>query len=179
MSFLKCFIKEHACHHPRTVFLYTLTDVATTTGTRGTTSVGSTSHLRVPSVDHFLRGLRLIKKKKNHVGSTSHQHISPFSCRPSPNRTQLLPLHGAYIASTPPAMNDATDKLSELLSAVRGRRTLDDALGFFRREPSTKTLLSTKNASAHPSTNSFSMSRTAHEASPTPPEGSLRTWKPP
>ena len=52
-------------------------------------------------------------------------------------------------------MNDATAKLSELLSAVRGRRTLEDALGFLRREPSTKTRLSTTYASAHPSANSF------------------------
>ncbi|KAJ1491952.1 hypothetical protein T484DRAFT_1742711 [Baffinella frigidus] len=39
-------------------------------------------------------------------------------------------------------MTDATAKLSELLSAARGRRMLDDAMGVVRREPSTKTLLS-------------------------------------
>ena len=52
-------------------------------------------------------------------------------------------------------MKDATDKLSELLSAARGRRTLDDALGVVRREPSTKTLLSTANSRTYLSCNSF------------------------
>ncbi|KAJ1477164.1 hypothetical protein T484DRAFT_3641743 [Baffinella frigidus] len=52
-------------------------------------------------------------------------------------------------------MTDATAKLSKLLSAARGRRTLDDAMGFLRREPSTKTLLSTTNARSYLSANSF------------------------
>ena len=46
-------------------------------------------------------------------------------------------------------MTDATAKLSELLSAAKGRRTRDDALGFLRREPSTKTILSTTNSRSH------------------------------
>ncbi|KAJ1477165.1 hypothetical protein T484DRAFT_1906720 [Baffinella frigidus] len=52
-------------------------------------------------------------------------------------------------------MTDATAKLSKLLSAARGRRTLDDAMGFLRREPSTKRLLSTTNARSYLSANSF------------------------
>ena len=52
-------------------------------------------------------------------------------------------------------MTDATAKLSELLSAARERRTMDDALGVPRRAPSTKTLLCTTNARSYLSANSF------------------------
>jgi len=51
--------------------------------------------------------------------------------------------------STPPAVADATAKLSKLLAAARGRRALDDALGFLKREPSSKTILSTTNSKAY------------------------------
>ena len=57
--------------------------------------------------------------------------------------------------STSPSVADATAKLSEVLSTERGRRTLHDASGFLRREPSTKTILSTTNARSYPSSNSF------------------------
>ena len=44
---------------------------------------------------------------------------------------------------------NATSKFSELLSAVRGRRTMHDALGLLRREPTTKTILSITNSRYH------------------------------
>ena len=52
-------------------------------------------------------------------------------------------------------MTDATVKLSELLSAARERRTVDDALGVPRRAPSKKTLLSTTTSRSYLSSNSF------------------------
>ena len=55
------------------------------------------------------------------------------------------------VDQTPPAMADATTKLSELLSAVRGRRAHQDAMGFLRRKSSSKTILPTTHASSHPS----------------------------
>jgi len=77
--------------------------------------------------------------------------VSPTSSNP----TQPLPLHGKYITPTPPAMKDTTAKLSELLSVAIGRRTLDDASGVLRHEPSTKTLRPPTNTSSCLSSNSF------------------------
>ncbi|KAJ1478421.1 hypothetical protein T484DRAFT_1961149 [Baffinella frigidus] len=75
--------------------------------------------------------------------------------------------------STPPSVADATTKLSELLSAARGRRTLDDALGFLRCEPRTKTILSTKNSRHFRSLEtSSSLDSTADPpSSPSDPDG--------
>jgi len=63
--------------------------------------------------------------------------------------TLLISSLSTPFSSTPLAMTDATAKLSELLSAARERRTMDDALGFPRRKPSTKTILSITHSRSH------------------------------
>ena len=63
--------------------------------------------------------------------------------------TLLIFLVSTPSSSTPLDMADATAKLSELLSAARERRTIDDALGFPRRKPSTKTILSITHSRTH------------------------------
>ena len=103
-----------------------------------------------------------------------------LTCKTLPNffssTRQLVPLHGGYtpsFPSTPPAMTDATAKLSELLSAARGRRMLDDAMGVVRREPSTKTLLSNSFRTASDvSSNSFIEASSASD--PTDLDASMR-----
>ncbi|KAJ1495879.1 hypothetical protein T484DRAFT_1740638 [Baffinella frigidus] len=87
------------------------------------------------------------------TGNTAHELPAAHALRSCLTFQSSRPKTREF--STPPAMPDATVHLSELLSAVRGRRTQDDPVGLLRREPSSKTLLCTTNSRSYFSPNSL------------------------